>query len=66
MGIWVVKFPRNGYKIRFLAKNQHSQNILLYFVDCQKVSNSDFQSQFSEQKPSDNLSVVVFHLIISI
>ena len=33
MAVWVVKFPRKGYKTRVLAKSQHTQRKLLYFVN---------------------------------
>jgi hypothetical protein len=57
--IWVVEFPREGYKIRkgfFLAKNQYSHKEIIVFcendvvVSCQKSAKSDFQSQFSMSK----------------
>ena len=31
--LWIVKFQTKGCKMRFLAKNQHTQRKLLYFVN---------------------------------
>ena len=44
MAIWVVKFQREGYKIRLILgqKSTNSKGT--------KVSKSDFQSQFSKSK----------------
>ena len=54
MAIWVVKFPREGFKIdRVLAENQKT-SYLLYFADravvprCQNVNISNFVSLFLE------------------